>query len=288
MNKSLPKWTKAILLGAAFVQIFAAGVFAQKTKPKTPAAKAAPAVNRPKVVQIDETGLKNALKTAGRPRLVNFWATWCVPCREEFPDLVKIDADYRGRLDVITVSLDFPEEINTTVPEFLSEMKAEMPAYLLTVADESAVISSVAKDWQGALPFTILYNEQGEIAYFKQGKFKTDVLRAEIEKIVAAKTPAPQAEAMDLPLRETLTAADGLEDARSDIAKGILRIQKYGLRPRAANDATAELKNKYGIELIDYGCLLFGTPEYYDSYNETMKAEITKRFGSEVGRRLTF
>ena len=55
-----------------------------------------------------------------RPLLVNFWATWCDPCREEFPDLVKIDADFRRKgLDFITVSLDDLSEIKTEVPKFL-------------------------------------------------------------------------------------------------------------------------------------------------------------------------
>src|SRR5687768_16627705 len=84
-----------------------------------------------KVKQIDIVGLKKLIKPAGRPLLINFWATWCPPCVEEFPDLVKIDSDYRGKLDVITVSLDDLAEIEISVPRFLAEMKAEMPAYLL-------------------------------------------------------------------------------------------------------------------------------------------------------------
>jgi thiol-disulfide isomerase/thioredoxin len=55
--------------------------------------------------------LKNILKANGKPLLVNFWATWCDPCREEFPDLVKIDADYKNKIDFITVSLDDVEEL---------------------------------------------------------------------------------------------------------------------------------------------------------------------------------
>src|SRR5688572_3558066 len=85
----------------------------------------------PVVTRINTLGLKKLLKPQGKPLLINFWATWCDPCREEFPDLVKIDTNYRGKLDVITVSLDDLADIKTFVPKFLSEMKAEMPAYLL-------------------------------------------------------------------------------------------------------------------------------------------------------------
>ena len=136
----------------------------------------------PRVTQIDDAKLKQLLKPNGKPLLVNFWATWCGPCREEFPDLVKIDNEYRGRIDFITISLDSPEEIDAAVPEFLSEMKAEMPTYLLVSSDENTLISSISKDWSGALPFTILYNEEGEITYLRQGKVEHETLKSEIEK----------------------------------------------------------------------------------------------------------
>ena len=185
MKKAVLKGTKTSLAGLVFVLIFSFAAFSQKkTPPKKPSVKPTPNANLPKVTQIDEVSLKTALKPNGKPLLVNFWATWCDPCREEFPDLVKIDAEYKGRIDFITVSLDDLAEINRDVPKFLVSMKAEMPAYLLKVADESAVISSIAKDWNGGLPFTILYNEKGEIAYFKQGKVKTDVIKPEIDKLL--------------------------------------------------------------------------------------------------------
>jgi thiol-disulfide isomerase/thioredoxin len=145
------------------------------------------AANQPRVTQIDDAKIKQLLKPGGKPLLVNFWATWCGPCREEFPDLVKIDREYRGKIDFITVSLDFIEELNTGVPKFLSGMKAEMPTYLLTSADENTIISSIAKDWNGALPFTILYSEKGEITYLRQGKVNHETLKSEIEKTLGEK-----------------------------------------------------------------------------------------------------
>jgi len=159
----------------------------KNTPQKSPAETKPRAANPPRVTQIDDARIKQLLSPGGKPRLVNFWATWCGPCREEFPDLVKIDAEYRGKIDFLTVSLDFIEEIDTTVPTFLSEMNAEMPTYLLTSADENTLISSIAKDWSGALPFTILYNEKGEITYTRQGKVSPETLKEEIEKTLGEK-----------------------------------------------------------------------------------------------------
>jgi len=143
----------------------------------------------PTVKQINEIALKNLLKPNGKPLLVNFWATWCDPCREEFPDLVKIDEDYKGKIDFITVSLDDLAEINRDVPKFLQDMKAGMPAYLLKSNNEDAAIMMVSKDWHGGLPFTILFNEKGDIVYFREGKVKVAILRGHLEKLITPPNP---------------------------------------------------------------------------------------------------
>ena len=64
-----------------------------------------------KVTKIDEKAFAELIKPGEKPLLINFWATWCVPCVEEFPDLVKIDKEYKGKIDFITVSLDFEKSL---------------------------------------------------------------------------------------------------------------------------------------------------------------------------------
>jgi len=187
---SRSKTAGLIFFVIVFVQFFSFEVFAQakrqtKLRKKPLPKKTVKIIVLPKITQVDAATLKNLLKTNGKPLLVNFWATWCDPCREEFPDLVKIDADYGEKIDFITVSLDEAEEINSGVPKFLIEMKAEMPAFLLATQNEDAVIASVSKDWQGGLPFTILYDADGKTAYSRMGKVKIDILRAEIDKLLS-------------------------------------------------------------------------------------------------------
>ncbi len=154
-------------------------LFAQKKKP---IAKKKVVQILPKVTVVNGDELKNLLKTNGKPLLVNFWATWCDPCREEFPDLVKISNDYRESIDFITVSLDDLSDLKVAVPKFLSKMKATMPAYFLKTPDEETLIGEISEDWQGGLPFTLLYNSDGKIVYSRQGKIKSDILRQEIDK----------------------------------------------------------------------------------------------------------
>ncbi len=147
------------------------------------------AASLPKVTQINEISLKKLLQPDGKPLLINFWATWCEPCREEFPELVKIDNDFKGRINFITISLDDLAEINRDVPKFLAEMKAEMPAYLLKTADENAAIALVTQDWTGGLPFTILFDASGKPSYLRQGKVTMEILEAELAKVLPAPIP---------------------------------------------------------------------------------------------------
>lgn len=161
-------------------------LFAQKTN--STSSKASTVFITPKVTKVDEITIKEILKPKGKPLLVNFWATWCVPCREEFPELVEIDKEYKGKIDFITISLDDLAEINRDVPKFLKEMKATMPAYLLRTNDENAVISSISKDWQGGLPFTILYAENGDVAHTRQGIIKVDIVKNKLNSLLKAGT----------------------------------------------------------------------------------------------------
>lgn len=179
------------LLTVLFHSIFVFGVSAQASNTKKKIKKKTTATKTFVVQQVDLDGLKKVLQRGpknARPLLVNFWATWCDPCREEFPDLVKLNNEYREKgLDFITVSFDDLAEIKTSVPEFLKEMKASMPAYLLHVEDQSEAIASINPKWGGGLPATLLYDAQGQIVYSKTGIIKPNELKEAINKILPSK-----------------------------------------------------------------------------------------------------
>jgi len=138
------------------------------------------------VREIDLDGLKKILQRDPkdtRPLLLNFWATWCDPCREEFPDLVKLDDDYKGKpLNFIAVSLDDITDIKSEVPKFLNQMKANMPVVLLNVKDQDAAINAVDPNWHGEMPATFLFDKDGRVVFRHFGKIKPDELRAAIDK----------------------------------------------------------------------------------------------------------
>ena len=166
-----------------------------QAKPKLKAknlVKTAPKPDLPVITEatpIDLEGLKSLLTKAAnkQPVLINFWATWCEPCREEFPDLVKINAEFHNKgLTFNLVSLDELEDIKTEVPKFLREMNSTMPVYLLKTDDEEAAIASVAPEWAGGLPFTALFDANGKLVYSKMGKVNPEILRAEINKLLVS------------------------------------------------------------------------------------------------------
>src|SRR5437588_13091387 len=164
----------------------AGGAAAQKqSASKTAAVKPASdaAASLPKITEIKEAELKSLLGAGdahARPLLVNFWATWCAPCREEFPDLVKIRSQYSAdRLDFALVSLDDVSDIDKAVPEFLSEVHAAaLPTYLLHADDEDAAINSVDIAWSGELPATFLYDRAARLVFKHTGRIMPVELRA--------------------------------------------------------------------------------------------------------------
>ncbi|MEZ5429520.1 MAG: TlpA disulfide reductase family protein [Pyrinomonadaceae bacterium] len=256
---------------AVFFLFSALGLFAQTPKAE---AMAAAGPQTPKVTKVDEVQFKKLLKTNGKPLLINFWATWCVPCREEFPDLVKLDEQYRGKIDFITVSLDDLAEINRDVPQFLKEMNARMPAYLLYTNKENEVIGSIDKNWSGGLPFSVLYDEKSNLVFTKQGKIDPKVISTKIDGLIGQETAEVSLSNPEL-LR--LSYEKGVADAKKDVADGRFIIRSYGLTPGISDESRRELKEKYGIEYADHGCLTSESlKEYIRGYNEISKPAVER------------
>ncbi len=122
----------------------------------------------------------------GKVVLVNFWATWCVPCREEFPDLVKLEKAWRDRgLRVIGVSTDLGKDL-PKVEKFLAATQPDFPNYRKkSGGDDQDFIESVDGKWGGELPFSVLYGRDGRKARVLSGKQSG----ADFERAVAALLP---------------------------------------------------------------------------------------------------
>ena len=138
--------------------------------------------NEPVVLNdIDAEGIRNEIKNSGdKLKLVNIWATWCGPCVIEFPEFITIDRMYRGRdFEFISISGD---KINNKEKalKFLTKKEASNTNYIFNGENSYDLIEAVDKDWQGALPYTLLIAPGGEIIYKVDGPIDPLTVKREI------------------------------------------------------------------------------------------------------------
>jgi thiol-disulfide isomerase/thioredoxin len=101
--------------------------------------------------------------------LVNVWATWCGPCREEFPDLVRVARAYRSKgLKVLLVSADMESDL-PQVKKFLAGRGVDFPTFLQAQKDQE-FIDAINPHWTGAIPATFIYDGAGKLRDFWEGK----------------------------------------------------------------------------------------------------------------------
>ena len=125
-----------------------------------------------KVSTIDEAGIGRLLKNedSGKLRLINIWATWCGPCVIEYPEFIALQRMYGARdFEFVSISADNPKQ-ESKVLDFLKDKSSAVPNYLFAKDDKYALIEAVDKDWNGALPYTMLIEPNGKVVWKHQGE----------------------------------------------------------------------------------------------------------------------
>ena len=138
-----------------------------------------------KLIKVDETAYPKTLALKkGKVVLVNFWATWCEPCRKEMPELSKMYNALKAKgLELITISADEPEDEKAAIA-FLSKAGIGDPAYLKQAKNDDKFISGIDAKWSGALPALILYDKTGKKVKVWIGETDLKQLEAEIRKLL--------------------------------------------------------------------------------------------------------
>jgi peroxiredoxin len=113
--------------------------------------------------------------TTGKTLLVNFWATWCGPCTEEFPDLQTTWRMYRKRpFDLVTVSINYPDE-EAGVRRFLDKQHASSRNLLSGTMDPYELMKAFDPEWDGGVPYSMVIAPGGKVLY--KGNGRLDILK---------------------------------------------------------------------------------------------------------------
>jgi thiol-disulfide isomerase/thioredoxin len=111
-------------------------------------------------------------KTNDTVYVVNFWASWCVPCREELPAFEKVREKYSGKkVKILLVSLDFPNQVNSRLLPFIHKNQIRSEIILLDDPNQNQWIDKVDPKWSGALPFTQIYRKDFRESYERSFRF---------------------------------------------------------------------------------------------------------------------
>ncbi len=172
--------------GLCLVALSSAAI-AQESKPKAPARSpiAAPSV-------IDLQGLRDLLsRYRGRPLMVNFWATWCEPCRDEYPIVVELARQYAPQgLAVVGISLDEDADI-VLVRHFLARNRPGFPNYRKRPGNEEAFINGVDPKWSGAIPATFFHSRDGRQVAHLFGEHTREEFERAIRALLEPDTKTP-------------------------------------------------------------------------------------------------
>ena len=136
---------------------------------------------------IDAQGFQKLLEqNHGKGVLVNFWATWCEPCRDEYPMLNELAKQYSPQgLKVIGISMDDDGDL-ILMRRFLARYKPVFTNYRKKAGEEAEFRQAVFPSWNGSLPATFFYDKDGNQVGHMFGEGPRESYEATIRTLLAA------------------------------------------------------------------------------------------------------
>lgn len=121
----------------------------------------------------------------GKFLFLNIWATWCLPCVEEFPDIVKLSENYKSeKIDFASLSIDYIEDTENKVIPFLTKMNATFSHFINGFKKDEALINFINKEWSGAVPLTVIYDSSGKQLALLEGAHTYDEFNDKLNTLI--------------------------------------------------------------------------------------------------------
>lgn len=136
---------------------------------------------------IDAAGYQKLVEQYhGKPLLVTFWATWCEPCRDEYPMLNELAKEYAPKgLQVVGVNLDDDGDV-ILMRRFMARYKPVFPNFRKTKGGEAEFVQSVLVGWNGAIPASFFYAKDGRQIGHLLGENNRDTYEAAIRMVLSS------------------------------------------------------------------------------------------------------
>jgi thiol-disulfide isomerase/thioredoxin len=149
----------------------------------------APAQRDPEV--IDAQGYQKLVESyRGRALLVNFWATWCEPCRDEYPMLNELAKEYGPKgLHVVGVNLNDDGDL-ILMRRFMARYKPVFPNVRKKKGGESEFVGAVLPGWNGAIPASFFYAKDGRQIGHLLGENNRETYEAAIRTVLSSRDGA--------------------------------------------------------------------------------------------------
>jgi len=152
-----------------------------------PAKKAAGISAQKPLEVVDADGyLARVAERRGKPLMVTFWATWCEPCRDEFPMVNELVQQYKPKgLAVFGMNMDDDAEASLAL-KFMAKMHPVFESYRKKPGKEEEFINRVNPKWAGTMPVTFLYTPDGRLMGQIVGEQPRQVFVTAIEQLLAS------------------------------------------------------------------------------------------------------